>query len=672
MARLNEPPGNSESVEVVKRRFLRQNRELAKCNSNQSVRIRSLEQEISRLLAENLSLREQIIQSQSQLEHYEQGPTIGHLAATRNLLEAKMRELGQIVAGLGSLPTRAPRAKPQPVAAKKSPDERNWRNALLQSEECLLPTIMEDKYHPRRTLDAEDIKGLFINGTMESPDLGPPPVAHFQDEDPIKCDLPVTNRRVSALEDGDDVQDMADILPANLETRRRRRDSSSRRKSMFEPSIDDRDSSEAGSVSESNDPPRTGSKRKLSAREDDGTAVQGIATNDDSHYIRKTSAEPVIDTAPPPNPQQTRKILGAKSTNSTSPKKQVVTGKKDGRLAKDVKRHVRVPPKGNENHEPISINGSGITEAPVLEIVDIALDTIHLPPKTPVGVGEIFSPASTEASTERPDRRDGTPPPADLDGTSIDQQLNGRGSRRSRPAVSYAEPKLNVKMRRPGKELVDAVITKEPRPTTSVVKPEDAPSAPVTVEKPSMRTVVIKREREDDRHDWEGLPQSAPEQRSPLSNKTTSAPPLPDSEKTESNPIKPTGAAATISALISNSTKPKQQPKPNSSKDDRNTPKDELAVFDFTESSPATLTDKPELPKSRVESARARTARRHSSVAGLVSKSETVGGTRTATSSSSAAKPPPADSNPKKTHTVSRDTKSAVLERAASRRRSMM
>ena len=51
----------------VKRRFIRQNRELAKNNSSQSLRIRSLELEISKLLSDNLGLREQVLGLQNEL-----------------------------------------------------------------------------------------------------------------------------------------------------------------------------------------------------------------------------------------------------------------------------------------------------------------------------------------------------------------------------------------------------------------------------------------------------------------------------------------------------------------------------------------------------------------------------------------------------------------------------
>lgn len=158
---------------VVKRRFLRQNRELAKyvyhacayketkltrlrTNSQQSIRIRSLENDCSRLLAENLSLREQVLQLQNTLESQPLRPSFENIDAVRSKLEAKMLELGGLVAELGQLKKvdHQPRCRSQLAATRRSPDERQWRSGLgLQEvENAMLPTITEDKHYPRRTM----------------------------------------------------------------------------------------------------------------------------------------------------------------------------------------------------------------------------------------------------------------------------------------------------------------------------------------------------------------------------------------------------------------------------------------------------------------------------------------------------------------------------------------
>lgn len=159
MARLNEPPiapqPSTDSIEALKRRFLRQNRELAKTNSIQSIRIRSLETDCSRLLAENLALREQVLNLHNTIESR---PALDQIDVVKTQLEAKLSELGSLVAGLsqsrGGYEKDAGRRKSQMTAKRKSGEERQWRSGLgLQEvENGMLPTITEDKYYPRRTM----------------------------------------------------------------------------------------------------------------------------------------------------------------------------------------------------------------------------------------------------------------------------------------------------------------------------------------------------------------------------------------------------------------------------------------------------------------------------------------------------------------------------------------
>jgi hypothetical protein len=134
-------------------------------NSTQSVRIRNLENEGSRLLAENLSLREQVIQLQSALEQQSTGASVDNINAVRDKLEAKIQELGGLVAELGQIqnPERQRRCKSQTAATRRSPGERNWGNGAgfnLDGEDGRLPTITEDKYYPRKTMKYVSIRSI--------------------------------------------------------------------------------------------------------------------------------------------------------------------------------------------------------------------------------------------------------------------------------------------------------------------------------------------------------------------------------------------------------------------------------------------------------------------------------------------------------------------------------
>lgn len=144
---------------------MRQNRDIARANSTQSLRIRNLENETSRLLAENLGLREQIIRLQRELDEGRAQKVADHAIDIRSQLEAKLLELGSLISGLGS---DAPKIT-SPLAGKvtraspsKSPDQRNWRNMCTLSEavngqDGRLPPILENKTYPRRTLEYDSL-----------------------------------------------------------------------------------------------------------------------------------------------------------------------------------------------------------------------------------------------------------------------------------------------------------------------------------------------------------------------------------------------------------------------------------------------------------------------------------------------------------------------------------
>lgn len=174
MARLNDPPQpGQESLEAIKKRYIRQNREIARVNSTQSTKIRSLETETTRLLTENIDLREQVIKLQAQLDRRERGKAvIENVEATKRQLEGKVAEMQELLADLGKAITVSPRAKPQPKQKVHvvSPDQATYRRGLSFSfseamrAEDNLPAISEDSRRsslnveePRRTsLGSED------------------------------------------------------------------------------------------------------------------------------------------------------------------------------------------------------------------------------------------------------------------------------------------------------------------------------------------------------------------------------------------------------------------------------------------------------------------------------------------------------------------------------------
>lgn len=111
-------------------------------------------------------------------------------------------------------------------------------------------------------------------------------------------------------------------------------------------------------------------------------------------------------------------------------------------------------------------------------------------PETPAPAAPILlSPVSSEPLVTRQESSD-TPPPGEIS-TDAAGTAAGRATRRPRGSVSYAEPNLRAKMRRPTNDLVDAV--ERAQNVITIRDVENAEPEPKQ-EKGGLRTVVIKKE----------------------------------------------------------------------------------------------------------------------------------------------------------------------------------
>lgn len=139
----------------VKRRFIRQNRELAKNNSAQCLRIRALECDISRLLAENLNLREEILHLQGQLCAAERHVNSSSLLSVKDQLDAKLKEFGSLISDLGTLQELGSK-KYESLSTNRHPDPTSWRPdvpmAALNGQAFRMSGIMEERSSPGGTL----------------------------------------------------------------------------------------------------------------------------------------------------------------------------------------------------------------------------------------------------------------------------------------------------------------------------------------------------------------------------------------------------------------------------------------------------------------------------------------------------------------------------------------
>ena len=210
-----------------------------------------------------------------------------NIDVVRSQLEAKMQELGSLVASLGQ-PKLSERRRKSQQLARHRPQERNFRSGLCiqEVEERMMPTIDEGKDYPRRTMNAEEIRNMLEDPESQSPDIGPPPTSSFEVEEPIAFDPnPVPDEQ---MEDAPTEDEPA--LPMNLETRKKRRESgpklNSRRISVFESPEEVKE--KPGKL------PRTGAKRKFSVQEDEDP-VQEEQFEFNRRNAQETEAEEVLE-----------------------------------------------------------------------------------------------------------------------------------------------------------------------------------------------------------------------------------------------------------------------------------------------------------------------------------------------------------------------------------------
>jgi hypothetical protein len=676
------------NFDEVKRRFIRQNRELAKNNSSQSLRIRSLEIEVSRLLQTNLELREELLRARNAEHDARRQSNKDGVRSFKEEMMAKLRELNNIVEGIEE--TKEEKAddaleRQERRMSVLSQMEFRERQSLAElMRDCQMPTIDENKIQPRRTLEASEIKAIRLSdgSSNGSPDLGPPPVARFECPDPIKFD-PLAAGRPEELEaeiiaePETDSRPQDEDLPAsmsiNLETRRKRKDSQPklelRRHSILPPSPPSHSEAEITAPTL-----RTGAKRKLADRDLDKPMKSPSKT--DFTFNRKASMEPsisveesVLDAGNKPETVEiqatvqtsVRKVLGDKSVNM-SPRKAAVgldnstidDAKKPLQLefgvAKDrtTSRRSRlsvVPPP-----QPARAVSVDTIELPVLvDAVESAEPSLHNS-----ALPDIFSP--TPEPSAGPNERTATPPPTGLSNGSVEA---ARPSRRARSAVNYAEPSLGAKMRRQEQGMMDAV--------TGLQHHRLAMS--VSAEKKARSKVVVKDESQDE-DAWKNLPAvdevslSAARSRatSPLEQKgdvvnNMTAMVRPDTDRDtatsdSTSTSKPTRSAPTQPPRPrmrqSTQDKPSHPCTTGAELDDAARKLKELDLYDFKDSSSPTSTtssapsDQNALPPAKSSTSQPRTNRRHSSIpkdaaksTGDAERSRTASRTASATSAAS-------------------------------------
>ncbi|KAL2837399.1 hypothetical protein BJY01DRAFT_237873 [Aspergillus pseudoustus] len=454
MARLNETTAAAEPIEILKRRFVRQNREIARVNSIQSLRIRGLESEVSHLLSENVSLREQVITLTHELERFEAAKTLRDgVYDIKSRLDSKLVELSSLVTELGSLPRQYSKATHEILEPEfESTTKRHSRKSSSINQVSSadpqpnldfeasgrLPVILEDKYYPRRTLEAREIQQLAndVSEVPSSPVSGPPGHSAEHDDPPTTTQSDVTDTHASQ-----DYATQEHSLPPNLETRRKK-------KAYSVMMGEDRTSEESISLLDSKFVRKCGAKRKFSAEDEESLFESAPAEDDGFEFTRPVHSprEPASksDQSPAKRRPQSRvettcigqpkrKALEPKTTNIS-----IASPAKPSGVSNSDKPPNLATPGGNENPHPILGKYTSPKKRipPIYERVNAIYDNHER--KTAIQIGQ---------------------PPQDVDHDvpTVTDLTNTRPSRRQRAVVSYTEPNLRDKMRRSTNELGPAV-----------------------------------------------------------------------------------------------------------------------------------------------------------------------------------------------------------------------
>ncbi|KAJ5112098.1 Shugoshin N-terminal [Penicillium argentinense] len=481
MARLNDFAAPVESVDALKRRFVRQNREIMRVNSMQSMRIRSLESEVSHLLSENVSLRGQIITLTQENERLKAAKFLQNgVYEMKTRLDTKIAELNGLVSELGALPRKAgklPQGKSfdSDRPRTEAPPRLNDPDYSADVDDGKLPAIMEDKYYPRRTLEPQEAHSIVESGSC----LPDSPGDHHHEEQRHESE-----HSMSSSEEA--TPDLQEILPENqaghseqtntetflpptLETRRRKK---KKPELTATPGEDFVRTGHATSNDEtkSANPTKLGSKRKFSL--DDDAVLSDPAPEDDDFQFNRLSRSPKQsdpfefighEFSPSKTPvgvkrgssnsnTAKRKVLEPKSSNTTlgSPKKARAAPQPDIKPTLRIGGNENMPspqkPKDLESHKAKSLSQNPrVRQVTILQKQKRTSRSIETEETTPCQL-------KTTAPRDSPVAKSGDnlPGVSDMSGAS-------RPSRRRGTVVSYAEPNLRDKMRRPTKEMADAV-----------------------------------------------------------------------------------------------------------------------------------------------------------------------------------------------------------------------
>ncbi|KAI3399203.1 hypothetical protein diail_7572 [Diaporthe ilicicola] len=483
MARLNELPMSTDSIETLRKKFLRQNRDIARVNSAQSLRIRSLEGECGRLLSDNLTLNGRILELERDLDECRRAQRIAdHALEIKVKMEAQLAEWGAMLGGLGverpakrhapsspggTTATRRRISVSRNPAARQRPRDSRSSADLAAVHEGKLPPIQENTTYPRRTMNHHEILAICseAENSNESPDLGPPPTSRFVEE-PVKIDSP--SRSTGTSQPSPKLK--IEALPPSSSPSRPNAEPTKQTSPAAETNSQEDPKPTKSARTQIHPSVKAGSKRKFGDENDEFQISRSFSTMEkacgknapdkplvmrdlkDRRSMKDLPAKPDDKKAQTTDPikARPRQPLADKSRNDgvLSPKK-LPKSATTGDLLK-----VMTDPQKEISLKLAPLKKKRVVPIKVPSLPPAGPPTVKPPlePETPsADPGAVFPDTpETKSTSEKP--RD-TPPPADISSHGE----TSRPSRRVRASVSYAEPNLRDKMRRPTKEMLDAV-----------------------------------------------------------------------------------------------------------------------------------------------------------------------------------------------------------------------
>lgn len=539
------------------------------------------------MLSENVQLRGRIIELEKQVENNETRRIADHALAIKAKLEAQLTEWGGMISELGLEPPpkrhspyirRSSKSRSSFSHNRPSPSQRRLRDVAKDIEE--LGHISEHKSFPRRSMkyvydkgeigpiltvySPEQILALRTEADVadtddspaDSPDLGPPPMSKFIQDEAVK-DSPLqltpsktTPKKATPSPKG--ILQPPELLPSPQPDRQVDQSPSPQKKKDPQPpkklyqKPDETKSSEPKKQWIPQPEPLTAStpkslKRKLATREEAPQPRPLSKTNENQpprvmagKARDKAERKPLKDLATRKEERAatgaSRKPLSSKSTNDdiASPKKKTkpagnddISSTKAGKAGLDKSKHAheQTKPKAKKERPPLV----EIKPEPALE-PEPAVAAVEPDLGTPLAEPELLAPNSPLSAAPADVSRGDTPPPADI---SAEGETT-RGSRRSRGVVSYAEPSLRDKMRRPGKQMMDAVAGSRRSSAIDLIPHDSAKDS-------AKNAVKVKRESvEKPVSETPQAPEPGSIPASPLANKSAPSPEvLPPSVTTE-------------------------------------------------------------------------------------------------------------------------------------------